>query len=147
MPLLDVSSVLTDADFADRFSVRRRMESIGADGRNVFIETDYDGVLGVVTAISPNDLQRHSDYADMSRSISVVTRFFLRGETPGEQPDIVKWRNNNYIVRHVDLYPQFGRGFVQAECTSQDRVDSVVGSPPISAFNSQNNSNNLIWLE
>ena len=123
MALLDVSEILTDPDFADKFNVRRRSETVDTHGRSTVAEQLFSQVVGVVTAISPSDLDRREDYQAMTRSISIVCQFRLRGETDGGQPDIVVWRGNNYIVKHIDPYPQFGRGFIQAECSSMDRVD------------------------
>jgi len=132
VPLLDVTQILTDPDFADKFNVRRRAQTVDAHGRADANEELIVGVIGVVTAISPSDLDRQTDYDGMSRSISVVTKYFLRGETSGYQPDVVVWRGSNYLVKHVDPYPHFGPGFMQAECSSMDKAD-----PPFVNLTSQ----------
>ena len=123
MALLDVSSILLDPDFVDSFNVRRRNQTIDAHGRAAINETIFSKVFGVVTAISPSDLDRKDNYEAMSRSISIVCQFHLRGETTDYQPDIVVWKGSNYLVKHVDPYPQFGMGFFQVECTSIDKTD------------------------
>lgn len=148
MALLDVSEILTDPDLVDVFNVRRRLETVDIHGRSIVAETVFPQVVGVVTAISPSDLDRREDYQAMSRSISVVCRFRLRGETEGNQPDVVVWRGDNFIVKHVDLYPQFGRGFIQAECSSMDRVDVALETdiPGGLSFNQINNSSFLSLL-
>ena len=125
MPFLDVSELLIDPDLADTFTVNRRTETIGTNGRTTIASKLLRGITGVVTAISPSDLDRADGYQVMTRSISVVTKFRLKGEVTGSQPDIVIWRGDNYVVKHVDNYPQFGHGFIQAECTSMDRTDVV----------------------
>lgn len=142
MALLDVSEILTDPDLVDLFNVRRRSETVDIHGRSTVSETMFPQIAGVVTAISPNDLDRREDYQSMSRSISVVCRFRLHGETEGNQPDIVVWRGDNFIVKHVDPYPQFGRGFIQAECSSMDRVDLALdaATPGELLFNNIANS-------
>lgn len=144
MPLLDVSSVLFDADFADRFTVRRRTETLDIHGRSTVQNQDTPNVIGVVTANSPSDLDRREDYQNMTRSIGIVTQFRLRGETTSTQPDIVIWRGSNYLVKHVDPYPQFGKGFMQAECSSMDRVDPPF-DPAVSGQVSFNQSQNAIF--
>ena len=125
MALLDVSSILLDPDFVDTFDVIRRAQSFDAHGRSVLTNQTFGKVSGVVTANSPSDLDRREDYQSMTRSISVVCQFHLRGETTGYTPDLVVWRGDNYLVKHVDSYPQFGAGFFQAECSSIDKTDKA----------------------
>lgn len=146
MALLDVSEILTDPDLIDSFNVRRRAETVDIHGRSTVSETLFPGVQGVVTAISPSDLDRRDDYEAMSRSISVVCRFRLHSETTGNQPDIVVWRGSNYLVKHVDPYPQFGRGFIQAECSSMDKTDPPLEAPNLGGFLFNNAANSAFIL-
>ncbi len=142
MPLLNVSSVLTDPDFADSFTVNRRMETVGTNGRTTIGSQLIPNILGVVTAISPSDLERQDGYESMTRSISVVTQFRLRGPAQDEQPDVIIWRGSHFVVKHVDPYPQFGVGFFQVECVSMDHIDPNLdaGAPGKMAFNIASNS-------
>jgi len=125
MPLLDVTQILNDADFASPFTVLRRLETVDSFGRSGVTETRMRAV-GTITANSPSDLDRREDYQNMTRSITVVTRFPLRGETAGYQPDVILWQGSNYVVKHVDIYAHFGPGFFQVECSSMDKVDPSV---------------------
>lgn len=134
MPLLDVSEVLTDPDIATTFDVRRRAETVGTNGRSATSDTLFRNVVGVVTAIGPSDLERADGYQVTPRRISVVTKFRLRGEVTGFQPDVVVWRGSNYLVKAVDPYPQFGNGFVQAECSSMDKTDPALEPPAPGQF-------------
>lgn len=145
MALLDVSDVLLDPDFTDIFAVRRRMETVNSSGRSVVTERIFPNLIGVITAGSPSDLDRREDYQNMSRSLVIVCQFPLRGETTNYQPDIVVWKGSNYLVKHVDLYPQFGKGFYQAECSSMDKADRALDSEPQTglAFNQSYNSQYL----
>jgi len=145
---MDFSDILVDPLLSDRFSVIRRKEVIDVHGRSTIVATTFPNVVGVVTPISPSDLDRQTDYQKMSRSISVVCSFFLQGEVEGYQPDLVVWRGDQYVVKSIDPYPQFGKGFMQAECTSQDRVDVVFPqtAPTQLAFNVFNNSGYLVTL-
>ena len=142
MPLLDVSSLLVDPDLADHFTVDRRMETVGTNGRTTIGSQLIPNVVGVVTAISPSDLDRQDGYESMTRSISVVTQFRLRGVAPNEQPDVIIWRGSHFVVKHVDPYPHFGKGFFQAECTSMDHIDPNLeeGAPGKMTFNVASNS-------
>lgn len=126
MALLDVSlDTLLDPMLTDSFTVKRRPEFIAGTGRSSTTDTILPNIIGVVTMASGKDLERLPDDEVFERVISVVTSFALQGETQGAQPDVVVWRGNNYVVRAIDLYPQFGGGFIQAICTSMDLVDSA----------------------
>lgn len=122
MPLLNVTSVLTNPDLMDKFVVNRRTETIGPNGRSAVAEQTFNA-SGIVTAGSPNDLNRGDGFQTQGRSLTVVTKFRLQGEVTGRQPDTVVWRGDTFVVRAVDAYPHFGTGFFQAECTSTDKVD------------------------
>lgn len=126
MALLDVSSVLLDPDFGDFFHVIRRVQAVSSHGRVQTEDTDLGRIFGVITANSPSDLDRREDYQSMTRSISVVCQFYLRGETSGFQPDVLVWQGSRYLVKHVDAYPQFGKGFFQAECSSIEMTDPAI---------------------
>jgi hypothetical protein len=123
--LLDVSEVLSDPDFCEKVTVRRRQQALDEHGRDYAIETNYLNVSMVITAGSPNDLQRPEDYESFLRSITVVTKFRLRGQVKDFLPDVVVWRGNNFVVDALDPYPQFGNGFYQGYCTSMDREDNA----------------------
>lgn len=145
MALLDVTEILLDAEFVDTFDVRRRQQIIDDHGRVVSNEVLFSDVVGVVTAISPSDLERKDDYDAMSRSISIVCKFHLRGETTGHQPDIVAWRGNNFLVKHVDPYPQFGAGFFQIECSSMDKTDGAFEVIPTGQY-FLNEPHNVVYV-
>ena len=121
MALLDMSDALLDPMFLDAFKVLRRQEAIDDNGRSVTTTKTFNPVYGTVTMSSPSDLDRAADYQMATRT--VVLKFQLQTEVTGFQPDVIVWRGDNYLVRHVDYYPQFGAGFYQAECTSMDKTD------------------------
>jgi len=123
MPLLDVNDLLTDPDLADLFDVIRRAEVVGANGVVTTVDKTFKNVVGVVTASSPTDLERAEDFETMTRSITVVTSFQLQGAVTGYQPDIIVWRGTRHLVKHIQPYPHFGRGFVEAECSSLSNTD------------------------
>ena len=144
MPFLDVDAPLFDPDFTDTFTVNRRVESLSLKGRSTLTSQLFPNVIGVVTAVSPSDLDRADGYQAMTRSISVVTQFRLRGEVVNEQPDIIIWRGDNYVVKHIDPYPQFGQGFYQVEATSMDRVDVAFNPTPPGQFDFSASSNSFL---
>ena len=118
MPLIDMTDVLLDPDLADQFDVVRRAEAISAAGRSVVTPTTIPCQVGVVTMASPSDLVRRDDGQMISRRISIVTQFRLRGPGAGSQPDQVVLGGATYTVYDVLPYNRFGAGFIEAlaEC-------------------------------
>lgn len=128
MPFLDVSSVLLDPDFADRFTVIRRVESVSDYGRRVLSLTNLPAV-GVVTMASPDDLKRVPEGQTFDRTLSIVSKFPFFGASVGYQPDLVLWYGDLYIVVALDPYPQFGAGFSQVIVGSIDLQDLPIPKP------------------
>jgi hypothetical protein len=124
--LLDVSDVLVDPDLASTFNVVRRTQTTNSHGRAVNGEKRFEDVLGVVCSASRNDLERMPDFQFTGRCISIVTQFRLQATIQGRQADTVEWEGSNFVVRYLDLYPQYGKGFVQAICESMDSQDPSV---------------------
>lgn len=124
MPLLDVTELTFDPDFADSFTILRRKETVGVDGVVTVSEQPYRNRTGVVTA--GGDLKRETDYGMTTRSITVVTYFQIQAVVAGYQPDIIVWRGTRFLVKHVDPYPQFGRGFYQAEAEAMDNINGAI---------------------
>lgn len=123
-PYLDVSEALLDPTLVDQFVVTRRPEVIDAHGRStVPAPIVFKNIIGVVTAASPNDLERLDDQDRMGRHLSIVTKFRLQGPSPGFKPDTITWKGDVFIVKSIDPYPQFGDGFVQALVGSIDTQD------------------------
>lgn len=129
MPLLDVSSVLLDPDFATRFTVRRRTQVISAKGRTTTTDTDTPNVVGVITVASPTDLERLPDDQRMGRNMLVVTKYRLRGPSKDNvdqfQPDLVLWTGDTFIVKDVQPYTEYGAGFMQCIIGSIDLIDKA----------------------
>lgn len=145
MALIDVTQILTDPDLVDTFSVLRRAQVTDSKGRVSLTTQTFNKVIGVVTSISPNSLDRQTDYQTFGRGISIVTKFRLQGEVTGFQPDIVVWRGDNFVVKAIDNYPQMGPGFFQVECSSQDKVDLSLPAPANGAF-SFNKPANAVYV-
>lgn len=126
MPFLDVADVSLDPDFADTFSVLRRVETISNKGRAVITPTTLPNIVGTVCWASPNDLRRLPEEQHADKGISIVTPFRLRTASRDGannwQPDLVFWHGSYFIVVDVQDMTQFG-GQVQAIATSSTYVD------------------------
>ena len=123
MPGLDVNVVLYSQLRMDTFTVVRRESGVNEQGRTVTIERKIP-TTGVVQPTGANTQERPKDYATGRKSCLVVTQFRLRAQTQGYIPDLVLWRGDDYLVETVEDYTNYGRGFVQASCTSQDLQDA-----------------------
>src|SRR5580698_10692341 len=130
MPLLDLSSVLTSPMLWDTFTVNRRIQTVNNFGIATVAVQAIAGLFGVVYPSNENELKRYPDLQVQDKAITVITRFALRGETEttadpsvSYQPDIVVWGSNNFVVRKVEDWSQYGPGFLLAICTSMDLVD------------------------
>jgi galactose-6-phosphate isomerase len=117
MPFLDVSNVLLDPDFTDTFSVLRREQVIGENGRVSTTNTTLPAI-GVFTVAGPNDLERLDDNQRMGQNFVLVTKFRLQGPAKisgnNYQPDQVVWNGNTYVVKDVEPYTRYGAGQIQA---------------------------------
>lgn len=123
MPQLDVSFVVSDPMLADRFTVIRRAEVIGEDGRVTTTETTHPNQIGVVTQQDPSDLMRRDDGQFVPRSIFIASRFAFRNAATGVQPDVIIWAGNRFEVKQAYNYSRFGRGLFECVAVSTDAMD------------------------
>lgn len=123
-PLLDFSFDLLDPMIAGSFDVIRRPEVVTLGGMSsVPVPVTYAGVIGVVNAAGPDDLDRLDDQDRTSRAISIVSQFKFQATVVGYKPDLVVWHGDTYVVVTVDPYPQYGPMFSQAIASSIDLQD------------------------
>lgn len=116
MPLLDVSDVLLDPDFADTFTVYRQAVTVGNDGRSVRTETTYPAV-GVVTPDMWSTLQRAPEGSNVSETITVITQFRLTSSVDGSDADELVWNGKRYVVIAVGDCFRYGAGFIEASAS------------------------------
>ena len=125
MATLDVSDVLLCPEFTDKYVIQRNAETVDDKGRSTVAPIKINS-FGVVTMASGKDLQRLVDYEVLDRVIKITTKTQLQSETNGSQPDIIIWRGDNYVVKDIKLYPQFGQGFYSVLAASIDLTDKVI---------------------
>jgi len=125
MPMLDVSIALTSPYLVDTFSVQRRQETVGTNGRSIITPLVFNVVSGVVFASGASKLRRGSDDDEQDKTITIITRFALRGTSldgaaQSYKPDIVTWHGNQFIVDDIKDFTGYGPGFIEAECCLYD---------------------------
>lgn len=116
MPLLDVSEVIDDPDFADTVTITRKTATVDTRGRANFVTSTYPNVVAVVVAASKAELVRTPEGEMTAGDILVVTKFTLSSGEGAETADIVDWNGRAYTVVQTDDYSRFGVGFIAATC-------------------------------
>ena len=140
MPFLDVSDALSDPMTLDSFLVHRRTETVDNFGLGK-VSVEKIPQRGVVYPESLNDLARRPEAQINAKSLTVITRFALRGESKDSntnaqyQPDLVEWHTDFFVVVHVEDWSNYARGFVKATCTSIDSVDQATTAKPLTPQN------------
>jgi hypothetical protein len=131
MAYLDVSSVLLNPVFANKFRVTRRQQGISVKGRVEIVPTIFNNVVGVVTVAHGNDLERLPEEQRMGRNFVIVTKFRLRGPSGvialGTQflSDLILWEGDEHEVKVVEPYTKYGAGFIQAIVGSVSEIDQA----------------------
>lgn len=121
--LLNVAMVLLDPRLADQFTVIQRTEVVSSGGISQITTKNIPGQVGVVTMQSPADLIRRDDGQMMSRKISIVTPYRLRGPGNGFQPDQISLGGVIFTVTEILPYNRFGSGFIEAIAESMNAAD------------------------
>ncbi len=128
MPMEIASHVVFDPLLASRFDIIKRVDMRDENGRTVVAQTQQNNIVGVICMNDDIELLREEfpEVQYTTRVISVVSAKKLQTAAKGWQPDIVVWLGDNYLVRRVSPYPQFGRGFYEAVCSSIDLKDAPI---------------------
>lgn len=120
MPLLDVSEIFMDPDFADgSLVVRKRLLVTDAQGFSTETHAEHPFV-GIVTVDHSLIAQRRMSGQVVSGAILIVTPERLTGGQTDRDADIVIYQGLEYRVSQVDPYTAYGTGFVQAHCELQN---------------------------
>lgn len=117
MPLLDVSDILLDPDFADlALTVTRNAQTIGDNGRAT-VSQRSQRFGGVVTQDAGTVFERFPDAARISGAILIHSTFKLRAAGQEYDADIVTDATGaKYTVKAIRDYSRYGAGFVVALC-------------------------------
>jgi hypothetical protein len=121
-PEIDVSDLLLDPDFVETIQLLRRAEVIGANGRMTTTNTSHN-IIASVQPQTDQPMIRGPDQQNLPQLIAVITKFRLRGISPGFQPDLVLWNDTTFVVNKVYNWSHYGAGFVKGECSSMDHLD------------------------
>lgn len=116
MPLIDVTDVLLDPDFAEYSLVVTRKQLITDDDGVTASTSQRTQFAGVVTVDRSLEARRMQAGQVISGAILIVTMERLTQGQTGRDADIVTYQGRDYRVTFVDPYLAYGAGFVQAHC-------------------------------
>ncbi|MBZ9939140.1 hypothetical protein LB518_22780 [Mesorhizobium sp. BR1-1-16] len=119
MPLLDVSEILFDPDFADTLTLERSTVVTGSNGMAVRTPAAPVAFYAVVTSSSGDILARLAEGRQRHGSITVHTRTRLVAGQGATEADVVVYDGQHYTVTNVNSYARYGAGFIAAECELQ----------------------------
>lgn len=115
MPLLDVSSVLSDPQFVTRgLKCLRNAQTVGDDGIAVNKPTTFT-FSGVVTNNTGDKLVREPEGSRIEGDITIHSRFRLIAGKDGQDADKIVYKGDTYVVTTVNDWSDYGRGFVCAQ--------------------------------
>ena len=123
MPLLDVTEILSDPDFADTITVTRSVETVDTHGRPQTSPETFPNVTAVVTAGQGDILKYFPEMANISGAVLIHTTFLLTSASETTQADIVTWQGRDYQVTGLNDWSTFGAGFIMAVGTLKNFVE------------------------
>ena len=115
MALLDVTDLLTDPDFSSTFDILRSTETVDQHGIASRVEQTIS-LSGVIEAGSGQTIVMLDDGTRISDSLTLWCEFPLWASFENRPADIVLWKGQRYVVKSVEDWTNFGRGYVKATC-------------------------------
>lgn len=116
MPLLAIDELLTDPDFTSYLYMVETRSQVGQDGmaQNFKYKSRF---IGIVDPAGATELQRAPEGMNTTGALIVITNNtnLTAGDAQaGTQPSQVQWHGQLYLVRQIDDYSEYGKGFVKA---------------------------------
>jgi hypothetical protein len=111
MPLLDVTELFSDPDFATTFHVVRTTEDVQKNGRNKPTTAPVPvPVVGVVQPAGPTTLARLAEGSNLTGAVEIWTTFPLSiGKGNAYQgADVVIWQGARYTVIDSEPWLEYG---------------------------------------
>ncbi|MFJ6322264.1 MULTISPECIES: hypothetical protein [unclassified Rhizobium] len=125
MPLLDVTDVLSDPDFADAITVTRMVETVDTHGRGQLTPQQFPNVTAVVTAGQGDVLKYFPEMVNVRGAVLIHTTFRLTSASETTQADIVTWQGRDYQVTELNDWSTFGAGFIMAVGTVKQFTEAA----------------------
>lgn len=113
--MVDLTEAMYDSESWQPFTVLRRQETVGSNGRNTLTLTTLPAE-GDVWPEGPSMINRRPDGTLPTKTLCIVTQFALRDNTKGYQADIVQWAGDKYVVDHIEDWSHVNPNFIKATC-------------------------------
>lgn len=110
MATLDLTDIVMDGDFADAFTIVRRVQTISDSGRATNSETQVPA-SGSVQAASGRTLELFPDLARTSGQVEIYTTAVLRAAADGAAADDILFAGARYTVVGVRDWRNWGAGW------------------------------------
>jgi hypothetical protein len=116
-----------DPSFFDPIQVLRRTVVVDPHGRGQVTETTI-ATQAVVVPSPPTDLNRLPEMEVQQKTITLYAPFRFQGASVDPfgnemHPDKILWHGGTFLVRQLDDYTPYGRGFTMAIATSIQAID------------------------
>lgn len=125
MPLLDVTEILSDPDFADTITVTRSTQTGFDHGRPVITVQSFPNVTAVVTAGQGDILKYFPEMTNIQGAILIHTTFRLTSVSETTQADLVTWQGRDYQITGLNDWSTFGVGFIMAVGTVKQFAEAA----------------------
>lgn len=119
---IDVSELFLDPDFVDPITIVQRQASVGANGKNIIVETPIKAVASVQ---SPNSdtLRRLPEAARLNDTKTFFTKTPVFADVSGGYSYVILWQCRRYQVINVFPWDNWGGGWY--------KVDAMAEAPSI----------------
>lgn len=115
MALIDVSSLMNDPDFVNKFTIIRRSSRVNTFGENELYDT-YVSAIGSIQAGNGDTLLRLPEAARKQNAMTIYTKTELRSDECGGYSDIILWKNQRFQVLVISPWSNFGEGWYMCDC-------------------------------
>ncbi len=118
--MISVSELMADPDLVQSVIRIQRVLTVNSYGETTVVSTSST-LQAIVTSGPKTGLMRFEDAATYQDTIKVVTSSPLNAGVVGQQPDLIVWNGQNYIVTLTNDYQS--NGFTRAVCKLVDLQD------------------------
>lgn len=118
--MIDVSEVVLDPELTQTVTRIQRIQTLNGYGETT-ITNQSSQIQAVVTSPGKPGLMRFEDAQTYADAIRVTTNSPLNGPVVGQQPDLIVWNGQTYVVAIVNDYQ--ANGFSDAICKLTDYQD------------------------
>lgn len=115
--MLDLSEIVSDPAFTQAVTRVQRVQTVNGFGETT-TGTVSSTIQAVITSPGKLGMQRFADLQTYADVIQVTTTSRLNGPAVGQQPDLIIWQGQTYVVAVVNDYAAFG--FSRAVCKLTD---------------------------